>query len=293
MGADPLDRPRILEPLWRAFRVGLPLPVIGIVDVALWDLGARAATFHRGHARAPARAPPWLRERPARGHREGLRSDGGRTAGSGIPGRQAPRLRRSRNRHRGMPGRPKGGRGRRRPHDGRDGPVRPAHGPVARLRAGRARLPLVRGPAPGRGPGRLEGAEAPARDAHRGGRLGTVHGAGLWSSGRLRGLRHRSDGCGETASPSCAPSPISPPRWGCGAKATASAPPSGRPPIFRPPCPSPTVTSSSSGSAGGLDVGVHQGLRLDDDGFVVAPDGPGLGLELDRDALADRRISVD
>ena len=30
---------------------------------------------------------------------------------------------------------------------------------------------------------------------------------------------------------------------------------------------------------------------LDDDGFVVAPDG--LGLELDRDALADRRINVD
>ena len=65
-GADPLDRPRILAPLWRAFRVGLPLPVIGIVDVALWDLAARAEDLaiadmlgrRRDRIRACASAPP-------------------------------------------------------------------------------------------------------------------------------------------------------------------------------------------------------------------------------------------
>ena len=93
---------------------------------------------------------------------------------------------------------------------------------------------------------------------------------------------------------SCAPSPISPHRWGCGAKATASAPALGQAANLQ------VALSISNGDffelpvpLGGLDAGVHQGLRLDDDGFVVAPDGPGLGLEVDRDALADRRISVD
>ena len=65
-GADPLDRPRILAPLWRAFRVGLPLPVIGIVDVALWDLAARSQDLsiadmlgrRRDRIRACASAPP-------------------------------------------------------------------------------------------------------------------------------------------------------------------------------------------------------------------------------------------
>ena len=65
-GADPLDRPRILAPLWRAFRVGLPLPVIGIVDVALWDLAARSEDLsvadmlgrRRDRIRGCASAPP-------------------------------------------------------------------------------------------------------------------------------------------------------------------------------------------------------------------------------------------
>jgi L-alanine-DL-glutamate epimerase-like enolase superfamily enzyme len=65
-GADPLDRPRILAPLWRAFRVGLPLPVIGIVDVALWDLVARDEDLsiadllgrRRDRIRGCASAPP-------------------------------------------------------------------------------------------------------------------------------------------------------------------------------------------------------------------------------------------
>ena len=65
-GADPFDRPRILAPLWRAFRVGLPLPVIGIVDVALWDLAARSEDLaiadmlgrRRDRIRGCASAPP-------------------------------------------------------------------------------------------------------------------------------------------------------------------------------------------------------------------------------------------
>ena len=44
---------------------------------------------------------------------------------------------------------------------------------------------------------------------------------------------------------------------------------------------------------GGLDIGVREGLVLDGDGFVAAPDGPGLGLELDLDALAARRIDFN
>ena len=66
VGADPLDRPRILAPLWRAFRVGLPLPVIGVVDVALWDLAARSEDLsiadmlgrRRDRIRGCASAPP-------------------------------------------------------------------------------------------------------------------------------------------------------------------------------------------------------------------------------------------
>ena len=109
MGSDPLDRPRILAPLWRAFRVGLPLPVIGIVDVALWDLAARDEDpLRRGPARPPARPHPGLRERTARRDAGGLRGDGGRAAGRRIPGDQAPRLRRSRDRPRVCAGRPGG-----------------------------------------------------------------------------------------------------------------------------------------------------------------------------------------
>ena len=65
-GADPFDRPRVLAPLWRAFRVGLPLPVLGIVDVALWDLAARSVDLsiadmlgrRRDRIRGCASAPP-------------------------------------------------------------------------------------------------------------------------------------------------------------------------------------------------------------------------------------------
>jgi len=41
VGADPFARPRILAPSWRGFRVGAPLAAIGVVDTALWDLAGR------------------------------------------------------------------------------------------------------------------------------------------------------------------------------------------------------------------------------------------------------------
>lgn len=66
IGADPLDRPKIIEPLWRGFRIGLPLAVIGMVDVALWDLAGKVAGLpiaqllgrHRDRVKACASAPP-------------------------------------------------------------------------------------------------------------------------------------------------------------------------------------------------------------------------------------------
>jgi L-alanine-DL-glutamate epimerase-like enolase superfamily enzyme len=66
LGADPLDRPRILSPAWRGFRVGLPLAAIGVVDVALWDLAGKAAGVsisellgrRRDRIKACASAPP-------------------------------------------------------------------------------------------------------------------------------------------------------------------------------------------------------------------------------------------
>jgi L-alanine-DL-glutamate epimerase-like enolase superfamily enzyme len=66
LGADPFDRARMLAPAWRGFRVGLPLPAIGVVDTALWDLAGRitgrsvAELLGRRHARLKgcASAPP-------------------------------------------------------------------------------------------------------------------------------------------------------------------------------------------------------------------------------------------
>lgn len=66
LGADPFDRARILAPVWRGFRVGMPLPAIGVVDTALWDLAGRitdrsvAELLGRRHERLKgcASAPP-------------------------------------------------------------------------------------------------------------------------------------------------------------------------------------------------------------------------------------------
>ncbi len=66
LGADPFDRPKILAQLERGTRVGLPLAAVGIIDVALWDLAGKAldkpiSTLlgrHRDRVKACASAPP-------------------------------------------------------------------------------------------------------------------------------------------------------------------------------------------------------------------------------------------
>ena len=42
LGGDPFCRHQLLAPVWRGFRIGTPLPAIGAVDVALWDLAGKA-----------------------------------------------------------------------------------------------------------------------------------------------------------------------------------------------------------------------------------------------------------
>ena len=66
MGADPFDRPKILAQLERGARVGLPLTAVGLIDVALWDLAGKALQMpistllgrHRDRVKACASAPP-------------------------------------------------------------------------------------------------------------------------------------------------------------------------------------------------------------------------------------------
>lgn len=43
LGGDAFNRHQLLAPAWRGFRVGTPLPAIGVVDVALWDLAGKAS----------------------------------------------------------------------------------------------------------------------------------------------------------------------------------------------------------------------------------------------------------
>ncbi|ETW94518.1 MAG: hypothetical protein ETSY1_34525 [Candidatus Entotheonella factor] len=66
IGADPLTRPQILAALQSGARVGTPLAAIGVVDVALWDLAGKAAGVpiaqllggYRQRVKACASAPP-------------------------------------------------------------------------------------------------------------------------------------------------------------------------------------------------------------------------------------------
>jgi L-alanine-DL-glutamate epimerase-like enolase superfamily enzyme len=66
IGADPFERPQILKQLLRGARVGTPLTAIGTVDVALWDLAGKAAGVpiahllggYRQRIKACASAPP-------------------------------------------------------------------------------------------------------------------------------------------------------------------------------------------------------------------------------------------
>lgn len=42
LDGNPFDRHQLLAPVWRGFRVGTPLPALGVIDVALWDLVGKA-----------------------------------------------------------------------------------------------------------------------------------------------------------------------------------------------------------------------------------------------------------
>jgi L-alanine-DL-glutamate epimerase-like enolase superfamily enzyme len=66
LGADPFERPQLLRQLLHGARVGTPLTAIGTVDVALWDLAGKAAGVpiahllggYRDRVKACASAPP-------------------------------------------------------------------------------------------------------------------------------------------------------------------------------------------------------------------------------------------
>lgn len=66
LGADPFERPQLIKPLLRGARVGTPLAAVGMVDVALWDLAGKAAGVpiyqlmggYRQRVKACASAPP-------------------------------------------------------------------------------------------------------------------------------------------------------------------------------------------------------------------------------------------
>jgi L-alanine-DL-glutamate epimerase-like enolase superfamily enzyme len=65
-GASPFERPVVMGPAWRAFRSGMPLAAIGVVDMAMWDLAGHitgrsvAELLGRRHTALPscASAPP-------------------------------------------------------------------------------------------------------------------------------------------------------------------------------------------------------------------------------------------
>ena len=197
VGADPLDRPRILASLWRAFRVGLPLPVIGIVDVALWDFVARSEDLsiadmlgrRRDRIRGCASAPPVETAQDCEAMVNELLDAGFRAIKLHVCGDLDTDIAVCRAARRA------GGDDVDLMMDAMG--LYDRHGArSAWLRTRRTRLPLVRGSALGRGPEWLEGAEAPARDPHRGGGLGTFHRARLRPIGDIRGVRHRAHGCG-------------------------------------------------------------------------------------------------
>ena len=66
IGADPFERPQLLAQLESGTRVGLPLAAVGMIDVALWDLAGQILNLpistllgrHRDRVKACASAPP-------------------------------------------------------------------------------------------------------------------------------------------------------------------------------------------------------------------------------------------
>ena len=291
-GADPLDRPRILAPLWRAFRVGLPLPVIGIVDVALWDLAARAEDLsvadmlgrRRDRIRGCASAPPVETPEDGEAMVDELLDDGFRAIKLHVCGDLETDIAVSRAARRAagddvdlmMDAMAVYDR-----HSARslgfvldDLNFRWYEDPLSDedLEGWRELRRLLETPIAGADSVRFTARDygRPAAsgafdivrmDAARNGITELRALADLAASLGLRCEGHSfGSALGQAANLQVALS-IS------------------NGDFFELPVP-----------IGGLDTGVQEGIELDEDGYVTAPDGPGLGLELDPDALAAHRI---
>ena len=295
LGADPLDRPRILAPLWRAFRVGLPLPVIGIVDVALWDLAARAEDLsvadmlgrQRDRVRGCASAPPVETPEDCEAMVDELVEAGFRAIKLHVCGDLATDIAVSRAARRAagddvdlmMDAMAVYDR-----HAARslgyvldDLDFRWYEDPLSDedLEGWRDLRRLLATPIAG-----ADSVRFTARD------YGRPAAAGAFDIVRMDAARNGITELRALADLAAALG------LRCEGHSFGSA--LGQAANLQ------VALSISNGDffelpvpIGGLDVGVQEGLELDEDGFVVAPDGPGLGLELDPDALAARRIDFD
>jgi L-alanine-DL-glutamate epimerase-like enolase superfamily enzyme len=59
IGADPLQREWLWHRVWEHDRIHeLPLPALGLIDVALWDLAGRLQQLHTADVELPVRAQP-------------------------------------------------------------------------------------------------------------------------------------------------------------------------------------------------------------------------------------------
>ena len=295
LGADPLDRPRILAPLWRAFRVGLPLPVIGIVDVALWDLAARAADLsvadmlgrRRDRIRGCASAPPVETPEDCEAMVDELAEAGFRAIKLHVCGDLATDIAVSRAARRAagddvdlmmdamavydrQAARSLG-------YVLDDLDFRWYEDPLSDedLEGWRDLRRLLATPLAG-----ADSVRFTARDYGRPAAFGAFDivrmDAARNGITELRALADLAASLGLRCEGHSFGSAL-----GQAANLQVALSISNGD-FFELPVP-----------LGGLDVGVQEGLELDEDGFVVAPDGPGLGLELDPDALAARRIDFD
>ena len=291
-GADPLDRPRILAPLWRAFRVGLPLPVIGIVDVALWDLAARAEDLsvadmlgrRRDRIRGCASAPPVDTPEDGEAMVDELLDDGFRAIKLHVCGDLETDIAVSRAARRAagddvdlmMDAMAVYDR-----HSARslgfvldDLNFRWYEDPLSDedLEGWRELRRLLETPIAG-----ADSVRFTARDYGRPAATGAFDivrmDAARNGITELRALADLAASLGLQCEGHSFGSAL-----GQAANLQVALSISNGD-FFELPVP-----------IGGLDTGVQEGLELDEDGFVLAPDGPGLGLELDPDALASCRI---
>ena len=295
IGADPLDRPRILAPLWRAFRVGLPLPVIGIVDVALWDLAARAEDLsiadmlgrRRDRIRACASAPPVDTAEDCAAMVEELMDAGFRAIKLHVCGdldtdTAASRAARQAagddvdlmmdamavyDRH--------AARSLGYVLDDLDFRWFEDPLPDEDLEGWRELRRLIETPIAG-----MDSVRFTARD------YGRPAAAGAFDIVRMDAARNGITEMRALADVAAALG------LKCEGHSFGSA--LGQAANLQ------VALSIANGDffevpvpLGGLDVGVQEGLQLDEDGFVTAPDGPGLGLELDPEAIAAHRIDLD